>query len=319
MESAPGVQADMNAATSIESVAFEVGSGFSPTLYVTADQGQELGKPYVFTSVDEGKTWTRSDLGLPGVGSIIELEASQSDPSIAYLLLEQSIRSPDHEGDLTLGPDLIYVTHDAGGSWTMVSSPTGFNDLAIDAHDSRSLWAATGSGLMNSTTGGRTWTGLEGVSRPLGYVAINQERGNVSEVIATDAFTGRAYRWTANGGVSTLTTAGVATSAASSIKVHALVLAFKSSSASVMRYDLRSGIWYSLKSSGSPIDGLTVDRTDSPSLFGHTDEAVMKYQLDGRGMPAPPSLGAPQLPRNLQETSNCPPGEIEPRRTSGLG
>lgn len=64
---------------------------------------------------------------------------------------------------LPIQGDGIFVTHDAGSTWSRLESTTGddfafVNDLAVSAHDSARLYAATRTGVWSSHDRGATWS-----------------------------------------------------------------------------------------------------------------------------------------------------------------
>ncbi|HEV7921783.1 MAG TPA: hypothetical protein VGR02_13420 [Thermoanaerobaculia bacterium] len=66
--------------------------------------------------------------------------------------------------DLPLRGNGIYATHDGGTTWSILPSTDDrddfrwVNDLAVSAHDSQRLYAATRTGVWRSTDAGITWT-----------------------------------------------------------------------------------------------------------------------------------------------------------------
>jgi photosystem II stability/assembly factor-like uncharacterized protein len=123
----------------------------------------------VYKSIDAGKTWKH--MGLSNTYTIPRIVIHPANPDIVY------VAASGHEW--TNNADRgVYKTTDGGASWQkvlFVNDKTGAIDLAMDPADPETLYAATwqrvrykwndprnfpdysGSGLVKTTDGGKTW------------------------------------------------------------------------------------------------------------------------------------------------------------------
>ena len=110
---------------------------------------------------DDGKTWTRVDRNVTGVGPeavVSHVEASRTAGCTAYATFERKFMDD-------LRP-YVYRTADCGTTWTNLSGnlPEGayLQVLREDPKNPRVLYAGTEAGLYVSVTGGGSWFRLGG-------------------------------------------------------------------------------------------------------------------------------------------------------------
>ncbi len=142
----------------------------------------------VYRSTDAGRTWTH--LGLAQTRHIGRIVVHPTNPDVAWVAAQGNLWAP--------GPDRgVYMTTDGGRHWQktlFVDTLTGATDLAMDACDPNTLYAATyqrlrrtwgfngggpGSGIWKSTDGGRQWQRIE-AGLPAG------DRGRIGIAAAAD-------------------------------------------------------------------------------------------------------------------------------------
>ncbi len=141
----------------------------------------------VYKSTDGGKTWTH--MGLRASRHINRIVIDGRDTDVVFVAATGPLFGPGGERG-------VFKTSDGGRRWQQVlklDDDTGANDLAIDATDSKVLYASTyqrrrtaccmngggpGSGIWKSTDGGETWTRLKGgvLDGPLGRIALDVYR-----------------------------------------------------------------------------------------------------------------------------------------------
>ncbi len=120
-------------------------------------QGKESG---LFKSTDGGNTWKKLTNGLPtieqGLGRI-GIAISPSDPKRVYATVDAN---PKFAG--------IYVSNDAGNSWTQTNSDgriwgrgSDFAEVKVHPNDPNTLFVANTS-TYKSSDGGKTFTGFKG-------------------------------------------------------------------------------------------------------------------------------------------------------------
>jgi photosystem II stability/assembly factor-like uncharacterized protein len=120
-------------------------------------QGKESG---LFKSTDGGNTWTKLTAGLPtieqGLGRI-GIAIARTDPNRLYAVVDAD--------DKFAG---IYVSKDAGKSWTLVNSDprlcgrgSDFAELKVHPKDANTIFVANVASFK-STDGGKTFTGFKG-------------------------------------------------------------------------------------------------------------------------------------------------------------
>ena len=110
---------------------------------------------------DDGRTWTRVDRNLPGVGAeavVSHIEASRTAACTAYATFERHFMD-DYK-------PYAFRTADCGATWTNISGnlPDGsyLQVLREDPKNPQVLYAGTEAGLFVSLTGGGNWFRLGG-------------------------------------------------------------------------------------------------------------------------------------------------------------
>lgn len=151
----------------------------------------------VYKSTDGGKTW--KNLGLKDSMHIGRIVIDPRNPNTVYVAALGHMWGPNKERGL-------YKTTDGGLTWTntlFINEDTGFIDVAMDANDSNTLYAAAyqrrrdgfaggdpatgwgpGSGLYKTTDGARTWKKLTNglPTGDLGRIGIDVSASNPSVV-----------------------------------------------------------------------------------------------------------------------------------------
>jgi hypothetical protein len=129
----------------------------------------------VYKSTDGGRTWKL--MGLEATQQVGRIVVDPTDPNIVYVAaLGHAWNSNPERG--------LYKSSDGGTTWHLskfVSDKAGFVDLAMDAKDHNTLYAASwervrgpyflrsggpGSGLWKSTDAGATWREIKGGGFP---------------------------------------------------------------------------------------------------------------------------------------------------------
>src|SRR5215207_9630217 len=144
----------------------------------------------IYKSVDAGKTFTK--MGLEDSQTIARIVIDPKDPNIVYVAVLGHLFGPNKERG-------VYKTTDGGKTWTnvkFIDEDTGFTDIAMDASDSKILYAASyqrrrtnfgfngggpGSGIWKTIDAGKTWRKLEGAGLPeriLGRIGLDVSRSN---------------------------------------------------------------------------------------------------------------------------------------------
>src|SRR5215467_10822452 len=150
----------------------------------------------IYKSTDAGKSFTK--MGLEETQSIARIVIDPKDPNIVYVAVLGHLFGPNKERG-------IYKTTDGGKSWNnvkFIDEDTGFTDLAMDASDSKILYAASyqrrrtsfgfngggpGSGIWKTIDAGKTWKKLEAGGLPeglLGRIGLDVSRSNPNIVYA---------------------------------------------------------------------------------------------------------------------------------------
>ncbi|MFN0108121.1 MAG: VPS10 domain-containing protein, partial [Blastocatellia bacterium] len=120
----------------------------------------------IYKTTDGGTSWKKLDNGLP-IGTIgrIGLDLFQKNPNVVYAVVDnRNLRA----GTQQIISGEVYRTDDAGASWRKVSadrddvsrkSGYAFNILRVHPENPDRVFI-TGSNLIESTDGGKTWSGL---------------------------------------------------------------------------------------------------------------------------------------------------------------
>jgi len=131
----------------------------------------------IHKTTDGGATWQKLANGLPG-GTIgrIGLDICRSNPAVLYAVVDNFNAKADGQGPI--GGE-VYRTQDGGGSWVKMNAASddvsrkagySFNQIRVDPNHPNRIFV-TGSSLIRSDDGGKTWSGLG-----QGAGAFNQER-----------------------------------------------------------------------------------------------------------------------------------------------
>src|SRR5688572_25102329 len=150
----------------------------------------------IYKSTDAGKTFTK--MGLEDSQTIGRIVIDPKDPNIVYAAVLGHLFGPNKERG-------VYKTTDGGKTWTnvkFIDEDTGFTDIAMDASDSKTLYAASyqrrrtnfgfngggpGSGIWKTVDAGKTWKKLEGAGLPegvLGRIGLDVSRSNPNVLYA---------------------------------------------------------------------------------------------------------------------------------------
>ncbi len=152
----------------------------------------------VYKSTDAGRSWQHT--GLDATGHIARIVIDPADVNSVYVCaIGQAFRAQKERG--------IFHTTDGGATWQQVlavDENTGCSDLAMDPHDSKTLYAGMwqlivhrndlhsggrGSGVYVTHDAGATWNkitghGLPEADHPLGKIAVAVAPSNPSRVYA---------------------------------------------------------------------------------------------------------------------------------------
>jgi len=150
----------------------------------------------IYKSTDAGKTFTK--MGLEDSQTIGRIVIDPKDPNTVYAAVIGHLFGPNKERG-------VFKTTDGGKTWTnvkFIDEDTGFTDIAMDASDSKILYAASyqrrrtnfgfngggpGSGIWKTIDAGKTWKKLEGAGLPesvLGRIGLDVSRSNPNIVYA---------------------------------------------------------------------------------------------------------------------------------------
>jgi photosystem II stability/assembly factor-like uncharacterized protein len=144
----------------------------------------------IYKSTDAGKTFTK--MGLQDSQTIARIVIDPKDANTVYVAVLGHLFGPNKERG-------VFKTTDGGKTWAnvkFIDEDTGFTDIAIDAVDSKTLYAASyqrrrtswgfngggpGSGIWKTIDAGKTWKKLEGSGLPeglLGRIGLDVSRSN---------------------------------------------------------------------------------------------------------------------------------------------
>lgn len=117
----------------------------------------------LWKSLDAGASWEPIGDDLANI-AINSLAMHPTDHDTLYAGTGEGYFREEQRGTaLPLRGDGIFVTHDAGATWTQLASTTGpdfdfVNDIAISTHEPSRIYAATRTGVWRSDDAGATWT-----------------------------------------------------------------------------------------------------------------------------------------------------------------
>jgi photosystem II stability/assembly factor-like uncharacterized protein len=127
------------------------------TTVVYAATGWQATGTGMLRSTDSGQTWQPMGKAISALDYAESFAVEPSDPYRVFAWIEW----PYHD---------LYVSENHGVTWTLASSPPGFDvHLLCTDEDPSVLYAATSEGLYRSTDGGQSWQRAAGI---LGYVPI---------------------------------------------------------------------------------------------------------------------------------------------------
>lgn len=136
----------------------------------------------LYKSTDSGDTWTRMKEGLPEEMGKMAIAVSRTNPEKVYALIE----SDSHKEDRGL-----YVSHNAGKSWSKVTSEPRlvqrawyYIELFIDPKNENTIYVLSAPALR-SNDGGKTWETLSGTHGDYHDLWINPDDSN-NFVISND-------------------------------------------------------------------------------------------------------------------------------------
>jgi photosystem II stability/assembly factor-like uncharacterized protein len=150
----------------------------------------------VYKSTDGGETFTH--LGLRETQSIGRVIVHPTDPNIVWVAAVGNLFGPNEERG-------VYMTTDGGRTWSKplyIDQYTGATDIVVDPSNPNVLFAAMyqrqrsawgfigggpGSGMHQSTDGGKTWRRMSGGGLPdgvMGRVGLAMSRSNPNVVYA---------------------------------------------------------------------------------------------------------------------------------------
>ncbi|MEO8032814.1 MAG: hypothetical protein ABI837_00135 [Acidobacteriota bacterium] len=118
----------------------------------------------VWKTLDAGSHWFAVGDQMVNL-QVSSLAFDPHDSSVLYAGTGEGFFREDIRGtNLPLRGDGVFVSHDAGTSWTQLPSTASnddfrwVNDVVVSTHDSRRLYAATRSGVWRSIDSGSTWS-----------------------------------------------------------------------------------------------------------------------------------------------------------------
>jgi len=150
----------------------------------------------IYKSTDAGKSFTK--MGLENTQTIARIVIDPKDANIVYVAVLGHLFGPNKERG-------VYKTTDGGKTWAnvkFIDEDTGFTDLAMDAADPKTLYAASyqrrrtsfgfngggpGSGIWKTVDAGKTWKKLDGGGLPeglLGRIGLDVSRSNPNVLYA---------------------------------------------------------------------------------------------------------------------------------------
>lgn len=148
-----------------------------PNMVVSGGAGSGL-----YKSTDAGETWSKIHKGLPEEKGKMAIAVSPANSNKVYALIESD--SNEDKGGL-------FVSNDAGASWSMVSGDNRlvqrawyYTEVFADPNDEDTVYVLSAPALR-STDGGKTWETLSGTHGDYHDLWINPNNSN-NMVIAND-------------------------------------------------------------------------------------------------------------------------------------
>lgn len=148
-----------------------------PNMVVSGGSGSGL-----YKSTDAGETWQKIHKGLPEEKGKMAIAVSPSNSNKVYALIE-SDSNADKGG--------LFVSNDAGGSWSMVSGDNRlvqrawyYIEVFVDPNDEDTVYVLSAPALR-SEDGGKTWETLSGTHGDYHNLWINPDNSK-NMVIAND-------------------------------------------------------------------------------------------------------------------------------------
>lgn len=148
-----------------------------PNMVVSGGAGSGL-----YKSTDAGETWQKIHKGLPEEKGKMAIAVSPSNSNKVYALIES-------DSDADKGG--LFVSNDAGGSWSMVSGDNRlvqrawyYIEVFVDPNDEDTVYVLSAPALR-SEDGGKTWETLSGTHGDYHNLWINPDNSK-NMVIAND-------------------------------------------------------------------------------------------------------------------------------------
>jgi photosystem II stability/assembly factor-like uncharacterized protein len=142
----------------------------------------------VWKTVDGGQSWAAVTDFLPNL-AVNSLAFDPQDSAVIYAGTGEGYFREDIRGTaLPIRGNGIFVSRDRGASWQQLPSTAGedfywVNDLAVSAHDSQRLYAATRNGVFRSRDGGATWTRVVAANVTGGCLDLALRAGAASDYL----------------------------------------------------------------------------------------------------------------------------------------
>ncbi|MBL6928705.1 MAG: c-type cytochrome [Rhodospirillales bacterium] len=129
-----------------------------PSTLIASGYKNQKTKLGVVLSDDGGRTWASVAQGWQGPVAFHSIAYSPSEPSIIYGVDKK-----------------IQISRDSGKTWNSVGeTPARVFDIAVSADDPMRVYAATETGLLRSTDGGKNWKPAHKLKHPATMVDIQQ-------------------------------------------------------------------------------------------------------------------------------------------------
>jgi hypothetical protein len=234
-------------------------------------------RPHVVTSDDDGASWVARDQGLPPVGDPRALHIAPSDGDVAYVFV---------------GGDL-YATVDGGTSWQQRGSHGGISDFAIDTQNPDDLWMWAGA-LYHSLDGGRSSAVNNYVPNFVTHASVYRPPGGEARIMAYDSDGGSWWRsddsgrtFVPNAASPSNNVISIATGAAADamvLSVHGAMYRYQAPGGWI---EITKGMEQGLERDPDAPDilELSVDRTQTPSVFGRTANTIVQYTAFSLNLP----------------------------------